>query len=399
MNTKKEHIDFYLIGMSNHSTPFFTNEVLRLIKSGSIFSGGKRHYQLVKSFLPENHQWIEISGDMQSLMNQYETIKSAIIVFVSGDPFFYGFGNTLQRLLPNAKLKSYPYFNSIQLLCQKTQTNYNELHTVSVHGRGWSALDAVLIQSNTLIGVLTDAEKSPNAIAKRMLQYGFDNYTITVGEALDGVTEQISTYNLQECKDLTFNALNCVLLKQTQEKPRQFGIEDTAFTSLPNRPNMITKMPIRLSTINALALDEAKVFWDIGSCTGAVAIEAKRHYPKLSVVAFEKREECKSIIQQNAERFSAPGIQIEIANFFNLDLSDYPTPDAVFIGGHGGQLKEMIHLLCQLNSSVKLVTNAVQESTSQTFIKELTALRYEIETIKLKVDNHNEIVIHKAIKK
>ena len=120
----------------------------------------------------------------------------------------------MQRLLPNAELQAFPYFNSIQLLCHKTQTNYNQLKTVSVHGRDWSALDEVLINRNTLIGVLTDNKKTPSEIAKRMLQYGFDNYTITIGEALDGQQEHIEQLSLIDCIQKEHQKLNCVLLRQ-----------------------------------------------------------------------------------------------------------------------------------------------------------------------------------------
>lgn len=399
MNSPKEHIDFYLVGIGNHSSPRFDGVILDVIQQAAVFSGGKRHYELVKPFLPKNHSWIEISGNMETLIQKYTTINSSIVVFVSGDPFFYGFGNTLQRLLSHAKLKVFPYFNSIQLLCYKTKTNYNALKTVSVHGRDWSALDTALINRNTLIGVLTDAKKTPAEIAKRMLQYGFDNYIITVGEALDGNNEHIEALELSTCTEKKHNTLNCVLLKQTKVKEKPFGIPDTAFIPLPNRANMITKMPIRLSTINALQLQSKTVFWDVGSCTGSVAIEAKQHFPELNIIAFEKRTVCKTIIQQNTERHSASGIEIIIDDFFNLNLKDYPIPDAVFIGGHGGRLKELIHTIHKLNPSVRLVTNAVKESSTNIFIEELTKLNYTINTTVIQVNEHNRISIHAAEKR
>jgi len=392
------HIDFYLIGIGNHPTPQWSKEVLSFIKKSTVFSGGKRHYELVKSYLPKNHRWIEISGKMDVLIRQYKAIEVSIVVFASGDPFFYGFGNTLQRLLPNAQLKAFPYFNSIQLLCHKTQTNYNHLTSISVHGRDWSALDEALINRNELIGVLTDHKKTPAVIAKRMLQYGFDNYTITIGESLDGDAEHIEQLDLATCAQKTHHHLNCVLLKQTTPKEKPFGIPDAAFIPLPNRANMITKMPIRLSTISALALQHQKVFWDIGSCTGSVAIEAKQHFSHLKVIAFEKRAECRTIIQQNTERFSTPGIDIIIDDFFDLHLKNYPTPDVVFIGGHGGRLKELIHLIYQLNPVARIVINAVQESSTLIFIEELTALNYTISTQKIQLNQHNTISIHTAEK-
>ena len=393
-----KHIDFYLIGISNHPTPVWNSDVLQLIKASTVFSGGKRHYQLVKSFLPDNHHWIEISGKMDALMEQYKAIDASIVVFASGDPFFYGFGNTLQHLLPNVKLEAFPYFNSIQLLCHKTQTNYNQLKTVSVHGRNWSALDEALINRNTLIGVLTDDKKTPAEIAKRMLQYGFDNYTITIGEALDGEAEHIEQLSLQDCVQKEHQKLNCVLLKQVIPKEKAFGIADADFIPLTNRPNMITKMPIRLSTINALQLQNKTVFWDIGSCTGSIAIETKQQYPHINITAFEKRAECGAIIQQNTERFSTPGITIIIDDFFNLDLTDFEIPEVVFIGGHGGRLKEMIHSIHQLNPSVRMVTNAVTESSTQIFTQELINLNYTMNTSVIQLNEHNKISIHAAEK-
>ncbi len=399
MNVSKTHIDFYLVGIGNHAALKWDAAILALIQQSTVFSGGKRHYELVKPFLPPNHSWIEISGKMETLIQKYKTIHLPIIVFVSGAPFFYGFGNTLQRLLPHAKLKAYSYFNSIQLLCHKTKTNYNALKTVSVHGRDWSALDSALINRSELIGVLTDAKKTPAAIAKRMLQYGFDNYSITIGEALDGNNEHIEQLDLLACTQKEHDPLNCVLLKQITPKDKPFGIPDHAFVGLPNRANMITKMPIRLTTVSALQLQNKGVFWDVGSCTGSVAVEAKQHFSHVKIIAFEKRTACEAIIQQNTERFSTPGIEIVIDDFFNLNLKDYPIPDTVFIGGHGGRLKELIHIVHQLNPSARFVTNAVKESSSNTFIEEFTKLNYTISTTVIQVNTHNKISIHTAEKR
>ena len=74
-----------------------------------------------------------------------------------------------------------------------------------------------------------------------MLQYGFVNYSITIGEALDGNEEHIEQLDLIACSNKTHDNLNCVLLKQTAPKDKPFGIPDASFIPLANRPNMITK--------------------------------------------------------------------------------------------------------------------------------------------------------------
>ena len=398
MKEASTHINYYLIGIGNHPKPLIDEDVQNLIDRSLIFSGGKRHYQLMKPLLPNEHVWIEISGGMDNVIAQYKASNQSVVIFTSGDPFFYGFGNTLKRYLPNAKIASFPYFNSIQRLCHKTQTNYNELTAVSVHGRDWHALNRVLIKNKPLIGVLTDNRKTPAVIAKHLLQYGFDNYEICIGEALDGDLEKINTYKLEVVLDLEFNPLNCLLLRKITTKTIPFGIPDNQFVPLTNRSNMITKMPVRLSTVHALNLNEVNTLWDIGSCTGSVAIESKRHFPHLNIVAFEKRTECGTIIQKNIERFSAPGIEIVIDDFFNLGLSTFEIPEVVFIGGHGNRLAELLEKIVTLNPAIKIVINAVKDTTTEVFIATLNALNYSISTTTIKVDEHNSIKIHSAVK-
>lgn len=395
--SKKNKTKFYLVGIGNHSNPILSEDVLVRIQKTTVFSGGKRHYELARPFLPEGHTWIEIAGRMDLVFDAYLKNKCPILIFTSGDPFFYGFGNTLKNYLPKSKIKVFPYFNSIQRLCHKIQKNYSHLKTVSVHGRDWSALDSALIKNEGFIGVLTDDKKTPAAIAERLLQYNFTNYSIIVGEELDGDFEHIEEYSLTECKFKKHRPLNCVLLERKREKNDFFGIPDALFESLPNRPNMMTKMPIRLTSIHMLHLNNATVFWDIGSCTGSIAIEAKRFFPNLNVLAFEKREECGEIINRNMQHFSTPGINVVIDDFFKLNLLEYPMPDVVFIGGHGNNLEEMLLKINQLNSAIRIVINAVKETTITVFIDVLTKLNYSISEIEIQVDSFNKIKIMSAI--
>ena len=123
---------------------------------------------------------------------------------------------------------------------------------------------------------------------------------------------------------------------------------------------MITKMPIRLLTLQALDLPSHHVFWDIGFCTGSVSIEARLQFPHLHIEAFEIRPECEAIIQENARRFGALGIDIHICDFIETDITSLPRPDAVFIGGHGGRLKDiMAKVLSVLTDDGIIVFNSV----------------------------------------
>ena len=120
---------FIVIGITDDPQPFFSPEVLEIIRSGHIFSGGKRHHEIVAPLLPEDAEWIDITVPIEKVFEKYKRLipnsshegreeagamtisrKSedapslceglGLIVFASGDPLFFGFANTIKREMP-----------------------------------------------------------------------------------------------------------------------------------------------------------------------------------------------------------------------------------------------------------------------------------------------------------
>lgn len=348
---------FIIIGITDNPKPWFPPEVLDIIHQGKVFSGGKRHHEIMAPFLPEGSDWINITVPLDDVFDQYDLcfkylskyqgVSQSVIVFASGDPLFFGFANTIQRKMPEAELVVYPTFNSLQMLAHRLVMPYHDMRIVSLTGRPWPEFDRALIERVGKIGILTDREHTPAAIAQRMLDYGYTDYQMFVGEHLGNpALEKVTTLTLEEVAHHDFDHPNCVLLELSGEKNRPqrvpFGIPDSEFALLDGREKMITKMPIRLQTLQALELPKRKVLWDIGFCTGSVSIEARLQFPHLHIEAFEIRPECEAIIHENTRQLGAPGINIHIGDFLETDITDLPRPDAVFIGGHGGKLKEIM---------------------------------------------------------
>jgi precorrin-6Y C5,15-methyltransferase (decarboxylating) len=321
--------------------------------------------------------------------------------------------------MPEAEIVIYPTFNSLQMLAHRLVMPYHDMRIVSLTGRPWPEFDKALIERAEKIGVLTDKEHTPATIAQRMLDYGYSNYSMSIGEHLGHpALEKVTILTLEEATQRNFDYPNCVIVTSPNPSCRRgndgcgvtnsscrrgndgcgvtnsscrrgndgcgvtnsscrrgndgcgvtnsscrrgndgcgvtppptggvrgghpFGLPDNAFTLLDGRSKMITKMPIRLLTLQALDLPCRHVFWDIGFCTGSVSIEARLQFPHLHIEAFEIRPECEAIIHENARRFGAPGINVHIGDFLETDISPIPRPDAVFIGGHGGKLKEIM---------------------------------------------------------
>ena len=375
-------LKFIVIGITDNPKPFFTPEVLEIIKKGRVFSGGKRHHEIVAPFLPKDAQWIDITVPLDAVFESYSslfldsleprrsfnersTLHSSlpIIVFASGDPLFFGFANTIKRKMPEAEIVVYPTFNSLQMLAHKLVMPYHDMRIVSLTGRPWQEFDCALIERAEKIGVLTDKEHTPAAIAQRMIEYGYTFYKMYVGEHLGNPErEKVTTLSLKEASAKDFSMPNCLILAAANSSSQssgaggtlftlhsslKYGLPDNEFTLLDGREKMITKMPIRLLTLQALELPKRHVFWDIGFCTGSVSIEARLQFPHLQIDAFEIRPECEAIIKENARRFGAPGINIHMGDFLESPLLSREglgvgLPDAVFIGGHGGRLKEIM---------------------------------------------------------
>ncbi len=389
-----------IIGIDDNSSPVFSAQLMEKIERGELFSGGARHYNIVKDLLPNGHKWINILPPMQSLFDQYKE-HSEIIIFASGDPLFYGFAQTVQRMLPEARIETYPYFNSLQQLAHKMVLPYQNMHSVSLTGREWDKFDEALICGYSLIGVLTDRKNhTPQSIAQRMVDYGYTNYEITVGELLGNEEEKVTTLSLEEAVNGTFAYPNNLILNKLKSRKRHFGIADNLFELLDGRERMITKMPIRLATLSQLSLHDARTFWDVGFCTGSVSIEAKLQFPHLRVESFEIREGCDKIIEENMRRFGTPGIKYRIGDFTQTDIQSLgcTQPDAVFIGGHGGKLCEIMAKIKQnINPNGVVVFNSVSEKSYDEFIaaSEKWGLRIENE-ISITVDAYNTITIIKG---
>ena len=411
---------FIIIGMDDNPEPFFPPEVITCIRQGKIFSGGMRHKEKVKKLLPENNEWISITVPLEYVFRQYEKVFTetgeTIIVFASGDPLFFGFTNTVKREFTNAKIRLYPTFNSLQILAHRLVLSYDDMRTVSLTGRPWQEFDRALMERVPKIGILTDRKHTPATIAARMLEYGYDYYIMYVGEHLgNGEKECIRRITPEDAAQCTFEHPNCIILcsqsmpadavtlhQPTQflglVHPRPFGIPDEKFEHLDGRTRMITKAPIRLLTLQALELNRRRVLWDIGFCTGSVSIEARLQFPHLTVIAFEIRPEGEKLMDTNTRRFGVPGIKAIIGDFLEKEIDQLPHPDAVFIGGHGGHLQEMLmRIKSILQPGGCVVFNSVSVESKKAFIEGIQIAGLVLQpSLQITLNDYNPIEIMKA---
>jgi precorrin-6Y C5,15-methyltransferase (decarboxylating) len=330
-----------IIGISD-TKPDLTEKQKKLLAGCSHFAGGKRHYSFVAPFLPKAHAWTNITVPLSDLLDKIRTVPEQWVIFASGDPWFFGIANTLKRTFPAATIEVFPIKNSLQALGHRLGINYGLYKTISLTGRLWQDLDNSLITGEQYMGVLTDRKKTPAVIAKRLLDYGYAHYRMHYGQHLGGDKERVVSLTLTEALEFDYEHPNCLFLEKQHNVYVKRWIPEDEFALLNNRPNMITKMPVRLATLGSMTLESKRVFWDIGACTGSISIEARLSFPHLQVLAFELYTERLQVMEENCRRFQCPGIQMYNGDYSTIVKEALAQPDAVFLGGYCGKMEQIL---------------------------------------------------------
>jgi precorrin-6B C5,15-methyltransferase / cobalt-precorrin-6B C5,C15-methyltransferase len=322
------------------------------IYESDILIGGKRQL----SFFPDyKGEKIVIEGGLSSLVERLQTETRKVVILASGDPLFYGIGSYLSSKI---QMEIYPYLSSIQLAFAKMGERWQDAYFTSVHGRSMKGL-AQRIDGKEKVAILTDTENSPNKIAEYLLSFGMTEYKAFIGENLGGENERCRWFHLEDMVDTEFSPLNVVVLKKIAEGPSwSIGIDDEEFIQRKPDKGLITKKEIRTLSLSAMRLREDSVVWDIGTCTGSVAIEAAKIAREGKIFAIEKNEGDLENCKQNLLKFRVDATVVHGKAPEGLDA--FPDPDAVFIGGTAGGMDSILDICCsRLKDKGRIVLNAV----------------------------------------
>lgn len=314
--------------------------------------GGERHL----AFFPEyKGEKIVIKGGLAPLIEHLQSTKKNIVVLASGDPLFFGIGSYITK---KVKAEVYPNVSSVQLAFAKIGERWQDAAFITVHGRTMKGL-AQKIDGHEAVAILTDDTNTPAKIASYLLEYGMNEYKMFVAENLGGTAERTGWYPLEKANGKTFSPLNIVILKQVDASPNwPLGIEDKEFFQRKPEKGLITKKEVRTLSIASLRLKENSIVWDIGTCTGSMAIEAARIARKGEVFAIEKNEADLANCYENMKKFRT---DFTVVHGKAPDhLHNFKDPDAVFIGGTAGGMDAILQVCCKrLKDDGRIVVNVV----------------------------------------
>lgn len=350
----------HVIGIGLDGSAGLSEAAHQIVQQAAVLVGGDRH---LAYFADHSAERIAL-GDLRQAIEQIRKLlptHQPIVVLASGDPLFFGIGRLLLSEFSPKLLTFHPHLSAIQLAFSRVKLPWQDARIVSIHGRSIDELTQALQQGAAKIAVLTDAEHSPQAIARLLLSLDLSGYQIWVCEALGGSEEQVRSFSPQEILHQNFAPLNVVILLRQSAAAIDLatlpalGLPDSSFVTFDDRPGLITKREVRVLALGELALQPDQIVWDIGAGTGSVSIEIARLFPTSQIYAIEKSAAGFALISENATRFRVTNV-IPVHGTAPIVLENLPPPDRIFIGGSGGNLIEVLAVCqSQLRSTGRIV--------------------------------------------
>lgn len=289
-------------------------------------------------------------------------------MLATGDPNYFGITRALLRHVLPDDLEIVPNVSALQWAFAKAREPWDDATFLTVHGRSLAGLvDAV--RGHAKVCLFTDEKNTPAAIARALLEAGLGDYRAVLCEDLGGPAECVSRLSLEALVDCAAHPLNTLILLAPEggslaPVPAWApGLPEEAFDQRKPKLGLITKREVRVLSLARLALRPESTVWDIGAGSGSVSIEAARLASRGRVFAVEKNAEDVEIVRANVARFAVPHVTVLHARAPER-LDELPDPDAVFVGGSGGELGPILALAAErLRRGGRIVVNAITLDT------------------------------------
>lgn len=379
------HISLDIVGVGPTGPKSLSGEMLSKIVQADILYAGKR---LMTLFEHTRSQRVLIDRDLGAVTRHIVAHpKAKKVLLATGDPNFFGIADYLYRHLGADRVTVWPHLSSLQLFFARIKMSWHDVFLASVHGR---SADAVLewVKTHEKVFLLTDPVNTPQRIAELLVEGGFGESEVIVGQDLGMPLEAIWRSPAWAMRAEPFSPLNVLLILNREANRREdteYGIADREFDRRPGQSGLITKQDIRAVSLSRLRLFSGAVVWDVGAGSGSVAVEAAALVgPAGRVYALERNPEDIERIRSNARRWRRP--VVVVAGEAPEAFKDLPDPDAIFVGGSGGRLEDiLITVLPRIRPEGRLVINLIDLNHVEQVHRILARSSYSYEILLVQV--------------
>jgi precorrin-6B C5,15-methyltransferase / cobalt-precorrin-6B C5,C15-methyltransferase len=373
----------HIIGIGGDGLAGLTARARTLLASADIVLGSDAVLDLVTEVAAQRVRFGPDLREVVQLLTANLGRKRMVIV-AGGDPLFYGVARYLCERLGKENFEVLPHVSSMQLAFARVKESWEEAYLTNL---ATHPLESVLdrIRTAELVGLFTSEQETPATIARTLLVRGLDYFRAYVCENLGAPDERVTQGELADVQDMEFAPLNVMILKRKPGRPdqaaragrfRMFGNPDDYFAQSQPKSGLITQAEVRAIALAQMNLHSTAIVWDVGAGSGSVAIEAAQVAHLGMVYAIEQDAADYHLIVANAKTFGVYNLKA-IHGAAPAVLAGLPPPDAIFVGGTGREVANLLQAAyAALRPSGRLVVNvATLEMLSATYaaLKSLAA--------------------------
>ncbi|MFF4059596.1 precorrin-6y C5,15-methyltransferase (decarboxylating) subunit CbiE [Streptomyces sp. NPDC001668] len=328
--------------------------------------GGRRH--LDAAAVPADAERVVLGplAPALDIIGRHHDKGSRVVVLASGDPGFFGIVRVLAERFGSGALDVRPGVSSVAAAFARVGVPWDDAVVVSAHGRDLRTAVNVC-RARPKVAVLTGPGAGPAELGAALGGAGEGSRAaaapsgpvaqfpaplervLVVASDLGTGDERVRRVTPAEAATRDWGTGVSVVLCLDESRalgavrtvagppcaPAQWALEESEFA---HRDSMITKFEVRALALARLGPRLGDLVWDVGSGSGSVAVECARL--GAAVVAVEKAADGVERIRANA---AAHGVDVQVVHGAAPDaLAELDDPDAVFVGGGGRELPEIV---------------------------------------------------------
>ena len=311
-----------------------------LLKDAHVICGGQALLDALLSSPTQDEEANPITArllpltlPLEPLLNRLSQLRASgkrVLLLADGDPLFFGIGASLARQLGEDAVRLIPAVSSLQAACARLALPWHSVICLSLHGHDDLAPLNAAVGKGRPLCILCDAHTSPDVLARHLLDRGVDWFKAHIFERMGAADEARHDLSLAETASASFGPA-CTMLLLPADAPRRpcLGLHTA---ELAEEDALINKLPVRAAALSLLRVGPRHLVWDIGSGSGAVALEAAALAHNGRVFAVERSAGRAMSIQENRRRFGAATVEVCLGQAPDC-LPTLPDPQRVFIGG------------------------------------------------------------------
>ena len=352
-----------IVGIGDDGLDGLTGQARGLIDQAEIIIGNP---SLLEKVDRSDAQKIVAEPSLEQLKNQILDLPAKpTVMLAGGDPLFYGIARFLTETFGKDRFEVVPHVSSMQLAFARVKESWDDAYLTNMANQ---SLDRVVdsIRTSERVGLFTTESISPSVVAEALLDRRIDYFTAYVCENLGTPDETVTQGSLESIRKQTFALMNVMVLvrrqgaadRRSDSQPRRlFGNPDDTFLQSRPKRGLLTPTEVRCIALAEMAIHHDSVVWDVGAGSGSLAIEAAMIASRGKVFAIEMDAEDYGLMIENSTLFEVPNL-VPVHGQAPDAWADLPDPDAIFVGGSGRMVPELVASAVErLRSGGRIVVN------------------------------------------